>query len=105
VLPGGYSIELWAELLADFTAEFVGPDSAPQGAVLVGNSIGSLVCLTVRMQDFPFCFLLSGADGDLRPACLSAARVCWHKRGVQLHAPARGTLGGFRSGCQVLGRC
>ncbi|KIZ02714.1 hypothetical protein MNEG_5245 [Monoraphidium neglectum] len=66
VLPGGYSIELWAELLADFTAEFVGPDSAPQGAVLVGNSIGSLVCLTAAAavpagRVAGLCFLNSAA--------------------------------------------
>jgi hypothetical protein len=39
-----YTIETWAALVADFMTEFVG--QAP--AVLVGNSIGSLVCLTVR---------------------------------------------------------
>lgn len=42
-----YTIETWAELVSDFAAEFAGADSAPAGAVLVGNSIGSLVCLAV----------------------------------------------------------
>eukprot|EP00882_Tetradesmus_deserticola_P025252 GHRQ01027719.1.p1 GENE.GHRQ01027719.1~~GHRQ01027719.1.p1 ORF type:complete len:335 (+),score=95.79 GHRQ01027719.1:210-1214(+) len=37
-----YTIELWAELLVDFMAEFM-PETP---AVLVGNSIGSLSCLT-----------------------------------------------------------
>lgn len=35
-----YTIELWAELLVDFTAEFV-----DQPYVMVGNSIGSLISL------------------------------------------------------------
>ena len=35
-----YTIELWAELLAEFTEEFV-----DEPFVLVGNSIGSLVSL------------------------------------------------------------
>lgn len=35
-----YSIQLWAELVSDFTKEFV-----DQPYVLVGNSIGSLVSL------------------------------------------------------------
>jgi pimeloyl-ACP methyl ester carboxylesterase len=72
-----YTIELWAELVADFVREFElgggvggsgvsvdgvssgsgssggdgdgsGSDSSGGGVVLVGNSIGSLVCLTVR---------------------------------------------------------
>jgi pimeloyl-ACP methyl ester carboxylesterase len=37
-----YTIELWAELLVDFMAEFM--PGTP--AVIVGNSIGSLSCLT-----------------------------------------------------------
>lgn len=36
-----YSPELWAELLCDFTKEF-----AEEGAILIGNSIGSLTALT-----------------------------------------------------------
>lgn len=35
-----YSMELWAEQLSDFLAEFV-----QRPAVLVGNSVGSLACL------------------------------------------------------------
>ena len=37
-----YSIELWRDLVVDFMNEFV-----DRPAVLVGNSIGSLVCLAV----------------------------------------------------------
>jgi non-heme chloroperoxidase len=40
--PIQYSIELWAELVADFIEEFT---ATP--AILVGNSIGGLICLTV----------------------------------------------------------
>ena len=38
-----YSIDLWRDLVLDFATEFTG-----QGAILIGNSIGSLVCLAVR---------------------------------------------------------
>ncbi len=41
--PLAYSTELWRDQVLDFLAEFV---DAP--AVLVGNSIGSLVSLMVR---------------------------------------------------------
>jgi pimeloyl-ACP methyl ester carboxylesterase len=34
-------MELWADQLSDFLAEFV----QPSPAVLVGNSVGSLACL------------------------------------------------------------
>lgn len=37
-----YTIELWAELIKDFLAEF----AAGTPAAVVGNSIGSLSCLT-----------------------------------------------------------
>lgn len=39
-----YTVELWQDLVVDFLAEFVeGP------AVLVGNSLGSLIALAVRL--------------------------------------------------------
>ncbi len=40
----GYTLELWRDLVLDFLQEFVA--GAP--AVLVGNSMGSLICLNVR---------------------------------------------------------
>lgn len=40
-----YSIELWRDLLLDFMAEFI---DAP--AVLLGNSLGSLIALAVRIS-------------------------------------------------------
>ena len=39
------SMELWRDLLVDFMAEFMGG----KPAVLVGNSIGALACLMVRV--------------------------------------------------------
>lgn len=39
-VDANYGPELWAELICDFTKEF-----AEEGAVLIGNSIGSLTCL------------------------------------------------------------
>jgi pimeloyl-ACP methyl ester carboxylesterase len=56
VLPEGYSIELWAQLLADFAREFAlaGGGGGGGGAVFVGNSVGSLVCLAVGdLASFP----------------------------------------------------
>jgi pimeloyl-ACP methyl ester carboxylesterase len=44
-----YTIELWAQLIVDFLAEFCG--GAP--AVVVGNSIGSLSCLAAAAQAAP----------------------------------------------------
>lgn len=44
-----YTIELWAELIDAFLAEFM--DGKP--AVLVGNSVGSLCCLTVSDTNLP----------------------------------------------------
>ncbi len=40
----GYTLELWRDLVLDFLQEFV----AGSPAVLVGNSMGSLICLNVR---------------------------------------------------------
>ena len=39
-----YTLELWRDLVLDFLAEFCA--GAP--AVLIGNSMGSLICLNVR---------------------------------------------------------
>ncbi|GBF95960.1 hypothetical protein Rsub_08083 [Raphidocelis subcapitata] len=57
VLQEGYSIELWAQLLADFAREFPladggggGGSPAGSGAVFVGNSVGSLVCLAAAAE-------------------------------------------------------
>eukprot|EP00877_Chromochloris_zofingiensis_P001857 jgi/Chrzof1/11672/Cz06g04170.t1_PPH3 len=44
-----YTIELWAELIDAFLAEFM--DGKP--AVLVGNSVGSLCCLTAAAKAAP----------------------------------------------------
>ncbi len=46
-LEGGYSMELWGELLVDFLSEFT-----TQPPVLVGNSVGSLACLLVPPTPF-----------------------------------------------------
>lgn len=42
-----YTIDLWVDLVRDFIAEFV----AAQPVVLVGNSVGSLVVLTVNARE------------------------------------------------------
>jgi hypothetical protein len=115
-----YTIELWAQLLADFTAEFAvagggggGPRAAAaaaaaaateggsegggsgsgsgSGAVLVGNSIGSLVCLAVRprrgsMSEFGG----SKRSGLVLPVCSH----CLHKTG-----PLNGSV---RASCVAL---
>jgi pimeloyl-ACP methyl ester carboxylesterase len=49
-----YTIETWGRLVADFVSEFMDG----QAPVLVGNSIGSLVCLTVSWVVSRVCFLL-----------------------------------------------
>lgn len=43
-----YSIELWRDLLLDFTTEFV-----DEPFVMVGNSVGSLVCLAANAASEP----------------------------------------------------
>jgi pimeloyl-ACP methyl ester carboxylesterase len=55
-----YSIELWRDVVADFIAEVAG-----KGAVLVGNSIGSLVSLAVASK--------AGPTQVLAVACLNCA--------------------------------
>ena len=44
-----YTVELWQDLVVDFLAEFV---DAP--AVLVGNSLGSLIALAVSVRGYRF---------------------------------------------------
>lgn len=83
-----YSIELWAELVAEFTAEFTAaspPPSGPPacdsmsgspsgpGAVLVGNSIGSLVCLAAAA---------SAPPGKVAGLCLLNSAGAMNNKGV-----------------------
>jgi pimeloyl-ACP methyl ester carboxylesterase len=63
-----YSIELWRDMLTAFVAEVVG-----EGAVLVGNSVGSLVSLAAASKAGPFQILAV--------ACLNCAGMT-----ITLHA-------------------
>jgi hypothetical protein len=60
-----YTMELWRDLLLDFMAEF----TAGKQTVLVGNSIGALVCLMVRRAAHKQC-------NQCGPAQCSAALSC-----------------------------
>ncbi len=66
------SMELWRDLLLDFMAEFAGG----KPTVLVGNSIGALACLMVRV-------LGGGGGGACIKVCVEVCRDmlasprCW----------------------------
>jgi pimeloyl-ACP methyl ester carboxylesterase len=77
-----YTIELWADLVADFTREFAtgspqggGGSPGGRGAVLVGNSIGSLVCLAVGPWGMVGVGRVQG-EGRLAARAATAAPSC-----------------------------
>ena len=49
VVAAGYSVELWAQQIIDFSRDVVAKENSNQGIILAGNSIGSRISLETAL--------------------------------------------------------
>jgi pimeloyl-ACP methyl ester carboxylesterase len=82
--PINYSIDLWAEMVDEYSRRYIGTTSNRAGIVLVGNSLGSLVTLSAATGDWK-----TNKENDLSPPAFLPSKVrglCFYNCGIGMNS-------------------